>query len=145
MNLFGNDRNALRTTWRTAWQRHAEQLPLEPLQAELVDLMRLHPEYHAALGLQSGLLAGGHGESDSEAAAGAFMHLSLHLALREQLATNRPSGVRAVHARLARRHGEPHSAEHAMIEVLARMLWDAQRAGRAADEREYLEALRRLP
>ena len=31
-----------------------------------------------------------------------------------------------------------------MIEVLATTLWDAQRAGRAPDESDYLERLRRL-
>jgi hypothetical protein len=156
MSLFGNDRDSLRAAWREAWQRHQQQLPLEPLQAQLVDLMVAHPEYHPALGLAAGSGAGTvfdvgaamHAAQDApegEAAANAFMHLSLHLALREQLSTNRPPGIRAEHARLARRHGEPHAAEHAMIEVLARTLWDSQRAGRAPDERAYLESLRRLP
>ena len=31
-----------------------------------------------------------------------------------------------------------------MMEVLGATLWDAQRAGRAPDERAYLERLRRL-
>jgi hypothetical protein len=147
MSLFGNDRDGLRAAWREAWQRHLQQLPLEPLQAQLVDLMQAHPGYHAPLGLTDGLLAappGAQAAAEGEAAANAFMHLSLHLALREQLATNRPAGIRAEHARLARRLGDPHEAEHAMLEVLARTLWDAQRAGRAPDERDYLESLRRL-
>jgi hypothetical protein len=143
MSLFGNDRDSLRAAWREAWQRHGQQLPLEPLQAQLVDLMQAHPEYHAALGLAGGMPAGA--APEGEAAANAFMHMSLHLALREQLGTGRPAGIRAEHERLARRHGGPHPAEHAMIEVLARTLWDAQRAGRAPEERDYLEALRRLP
>ena len=143
MSLFaGNDREQLRATWRSAWQRNEQGLPLEPLQAQLVSLMEAHPEYHAALGLQPLLRPGG--DPQDEAGAQAFMHLSLHLALREQVGTDRPPGIRALHARLAQRKGDPHDAEHAMIEVLARMLWDAQRAGRAPDEPAYLEALRRL-
>jgi hypothetical protein len=148
MSLFGNDRDGLRAAWREAWQRHLQQLPLEPLQVQLVDLMVAHREYHAPLGLTGGLLAAppaAQAAAEGEAAANAFMHLSLHMALREQLSTNRPAGIRAEHARLARRHGDPHAAEHAMLEVLARTLWDAQRAGRAPDERDYLELLRRLP
>jgi hypothetical protein len=146
MNLFaGNDRDGLRAAWREAWQRHLQQLPLEPLQAQLLDLLLAHPQYHAALGLHTGMLAGGHSEFEGEAMANAFMHLSLHLALREQLGTNRPAGIGAVHARLAARRSDPHAAEHAMIEVLARTLWDAQRGGHAPDERDYLESLRRLP
>jgi hypothetical protein len=156
MSLFGNDRDSLRAAWREAWRRHLQQLPLEPLQAQLVDLMVAHPEYHPALGLAANGAAGtvfdtavarqaAHDAPEGEAAANAFMHLSLHLALREQLGTNRPTGIRAEHARLARRHGDPHAAEHAMIEVLAGTLWDAQRAGRAPDDNTYLESLRRLP
>jgi len=143
VSLFAsNDRDQLRAAWRGAWQRHLARLPLEPLQAQLVALMEAHPEYHAALGLQALQLAGA--DAQTEAGAQAFMHLSLHLALREQLGTDRPGGIRALHARLAQRKGDPHEAEHAMIEVLARTLWDAQRAGRAPDEAAYLEALRRL-
>jgi hypothetical protein len=37
-----------------------------------------------------------------------------------------------------------HAAEHRMIEVLASVLWDAQRAGRDAEDAVYLERLRRL-
>jgi hypothetical protein len=140
--LAGNDREQLRATWRSAWQRHQQGLPLEPLQAQLVSLMEAHPEYHAALGLLAMPRPGGDAQDD--AGAQAFMHLSLHLALREQVGTDRPPGIRALHARLAKRKGDTHDAEHAMIEVLARQLWDAQRAGRAPDETAYLEALRRL-
>jgi len=144
MSLFaGNDREQLRAAWRSAWQRHRERLPLEPLQAQLVSLMEAHPEYHAALGLQ-GLPARGE-PAHEEQAAQAFMHLSLHLAVREQVGTDRPPGIRALHARLAHRKGDAHDAEHAMIELLAQALWEAQRSGRAPDETAYLEALRRLP
>ncbi len=135
------DREQLRAAWRTAWHRHQQRLPLEPLQAQLVELIEAHPEYHAALGL--GPLPPGAGAQD-EAGAQAFMHLSLHMALREQVGTDRPPGIRALRARLAQRRGDPHAAEHAMIDVLARTLWDAQRAGRAPDESAYLDALRRL-
>jgi hypothetical protein len=73
-----------------------------------------------------------------------LLHLALHLALREQLATNRPAGIAQVHQRLAAADGDAHAAEHRMIEVLGQVLWDAQRAGRMPDERQYLEALRKL-
>jgi hypothetical protein len=143
--IAGNDREQLRAAWRTAWQRHEARLPLEPLQAQLVSLMEAHPEYHAALGLQPPQPPQPAGsDPHGEAGAQAFMHLSLHMALREQVGTDRPPGIRALHARLAQRRGDPHAAEHAMIDVLARTLWDAQRAGRAPDEAAYLEALRRL-
>jgi hypothetical protein len=70
--------------------------------------------------------------------------MGLHLAIREQVATDRPPGIAAVHAALARRHGGVHHAEHIMIEPLAQTLWEAQRSGNAPDEAGYLERLRSL-
>ena len=73
-----------------------------------------------------------------------FLHMSLHLAIREQCATDRPRGIATVRERLTRQYGQPHDAEHAMLEVLGQTLWEAQRASRAPDEQAYLQALQRL-
>jgi hypothetical protein len=70
--------------------------------------------------------------------------MGLHLAIREQVSTNRPAGITEVHARLAARMGSAHEADHRMLEVLAEALWEAQRAGKAPDEAAYLERLRTL-
>jgi hypothetical protein len=139
MILFADQgREQLRQSWREAWQRHRAALPLEPLQAQIAAVIALHPEYHALLEHDGGaaLEPGG---SDNP-----YLHLALHLALREQVGTNRPAGIAAVHRRLHRSAGSLHAAEHRMMEVLATVLWDAQRAGRAPDEAAYLERLRRL-
>jgi hypothetical protein len=73
-----------------------------------------------------------------------FLHMGLHLGIREQIATNRPAGIRAVFEQLAARDGDAHTAEHRMIDCLAEILWEAQRAGRPPDEMRYLENLRQL-
>jgi hypothetical protein len=70
--------------------------------------------------------------------------MGLHLADREQVATNRPHGIAEVHAKLARQFGGAHEAEHRMLEALAEQLWEAQRGGKAPDENAYLERLRGL-
>jgi hypothetical protein len=70
--------------------------------------------------------------------------MGLHLAIREQVSTDRPAGIAGVHSRLAARMGSVHEAEHRMLEVLAEALWEAQRAGSAPDENAYLERLRTL-
>ena len=139
MIMFADQsRDQLRQGWREAWQRHRSGLPLEPLQAQIVDVIAMHPEYHALLedAAAPAMPAGG--------TENPYLHLSLHLALREQVGTNRPPGIADVHRRLQRKAGSLHAAEHRMIEVLATVLWDAQRAGRAPDESAYLERLRRL-
>jgi hypothetical protein len=70
--------------------------------------------------------------------------MGLHLAVRDQIATDRPPGVRKAFESLAQRTGSAHDAEHRIIECLAQAMWEAQRAGRPPDESAYLEAVRRL-
>jgi len=70
--------------------------------------------------------------------------MGLHLGIREQVATDRPGGIAKIHRALTARHGDPHAAEHRMIDCLAETLWEAQSANRAPDEALYLERLRRL-
>ena len=71
-----------------------------------------------------------------------WLHMGLHLAIREQVATNRPAGIAEVHASLRQAAGGAHEAEHRMLEVLAEQLWEAQRGGKPPDENAYLERLR---
>lgn len=138
--LFGQDRDELRRMYAEAWRKARESLPMSPLEAQIADVVAAHPEYHDAL-------AGTGLERDytgADGAANPFLHMGLHMALREQVATDRPPGVRAVFEALAARLDDAHAAEHRMIECLAEALWEAQRAGTPPDEAAYVERLRRL-
>jgi hypothetical protein len=68
--------------------------------------------------------------------------MGLHLAVRDQVATDRPAGIRAVLQMLTGTLGSAHAAEHRMIECLAEALWNAQRSGLPPDESAYLGKLR---
>jgi hypothetical protein len=140
--MFANaGRDELRRRYVNAWQRHRDGLPLEPLDAQIADVISLHPEYHAAL---EEPLAAGRSFTVEQGQTNPFLHMGLHLAIREQVGTRRPAGIDVVHQRLAQRLGDVHEAEHRMIEVLAETLWEAQRAGKAPNEQLYLERLRTL-
>ena len=138
MIVANQSRQQLRATWLTAWQKHRARELLTPLESQLVSVMELHPEYHR-------WLEDGERASASQAATdNPFLHLSLHLALREQLATDRPPGIKAAFDSLTLRRGDRHDALHRAMDVLGRTLWEAQRSGLAPDEAVYLEAIRRL-
>ena len=140
--IFANtSREELRRRYFTAWQRRREGMPLEPLDAQIADVIELHPEYHALFENPAPL---DQEFTVEQGRVNPFLHMGLHLGVREQIATNRPAGVREIHARLARRLGDPHEAEHRMADLLAETLWNAQREGRAPDEAAYLERLRQL-
>lgn len=135
--IFSQDRSALRKMYSDAWQKLRENLPLSPLEAQIAAVVELHPEYHDDVtsdDLDQNFTPDG-GRTNP------FLHMGLHLGLREQVATNRPAGIARIHEALAAKTGDLHEAEHQMIECLAETLWEAQSQGGAPDERKYLERL----
>jgi hypothetical protein len=139
--LLPNDREGLRRLYLEAWRKRREGLPAEPLEIQLADVIEQHPEYHALL--ERGEDALDQDWTPEQGGTNPFLHMGLHLALAEQVGTDRPRGIAAVHRALARKLGR-HEAEHRMAECLAQALWDAQRNASLPDEAAYLDALRRI-
>jgi len=137
----GQSREQLRRMYLDTWRKFSQRVPLEPLEAQVAAVIAEHPEYVAWLESDAALNAEFAPEGGEQ---NPFLHMGLHLAIREQVATNRPQGIAAIHDTLSKRLGSAHSAEHAMLEPLAETLWEAQRNGRAPDDQVYLEKLRRL-
>ena len=135
-------RDELRRVYIDAWRTHREGLPMEPLEAQVADVIALHPEYQAALEQPDRVVDRDYSPEGGQ--SNPFLHMGLHLAVRDQIATNRPNGIRLAFDALARRMGSAHDAEHRVIECLAEALWEAQRAGRPPDEQAYLERVKAL-
>jgi hypothetical protein len=135
-------RDGLRRMYVEAWRKHRESMPLEPLEDQIVRVLEEHPEYHPVVESAETSI-----DRDFKPEAGQsnpFLHMGLHLAIREQVATDRPMGIAGVHRELVRRAGGGHAAEHRMIDCLGEALWRSQRTGLPPDETAYLESLRRL-
>ncbi len=137
----GSERQALRAVFFRAWRNYREARPLEDLERIVVDIALRHPEYHPVLDDPDAYL-----ERDypvEKAAANPFLHLSLHVAIHEQLAGDRPAGVRAAYQALLTRVHDAHEVEHRMMDCLARTMSEAQRSGTLPKEQDYLECLKR--
>jgi hypothetical protein len=141
LNLFGeNTRDELRQAYSDAWRKQLEGLPLTPLEAMIAGVIGLHPEYQSLVRDPAKALA--HEPAGALALENPFLHMGLHMAVREQISIDRPPGVRALRSQLAVRFGETHHAEHLLMEALAETLWEAQRNGRPPDEVRYLALAR---
>ena len=138
----GQSREQLRRMYAEAWRKYTARQPLEPLEAQVAAVIAEHPEYVPLL--EAGAQALSTDYTPEGGRENPFLHMGLHLAIREQVATDRPPGIAQIHQTLSKRLGDPHAAEHAMLELLAETLWESQRAGRAPDEQRYLERLREL-
>jgi len=133
--IFGNDRNALRRFYCDVWSRHRRGEPLDPLASQIARVIAEHPEYHALLEDEDGAL--GAEFTPEMGRTNPFLHMGMHLALREQTATDRPAGILGIHQMLVSQHG-PHEAEHRMMDCLGEAIWQAP------DEAAYLTCLRAL-
>ena len=139
--MYGNDPKQYRRFFQETWRKHRERLPLQHLEEIVARIIADHPEYHTLLENPDQL---DHDYSPEVGRSNPFLHMGLHIAIQEQLAADRPAGIRALYQRLVQGHADPHHVEHRMAECLAESLWDAQRAGGIPDEAAYLEHLRGL-
>jgi hypothetical protein len=135
----GYTREQLRLSYAEAWRKHLARVPMTPLESLITDVIAHHPEYQSLVGDAEAVQA--FDPSPGAAAENPFLHMGLHLAVREQLSIDRPPGVREIQRALAVRLGE-HDAEHVLMEALAETVWEAQRSGHPPDERRYLERAR---
>jgi len=139
--MFGNNRNELRQVYLTCWQLKNNKLPMDAMQEVVANIVELHPEYHALLENEESV------DQDFSADSGdsnPFLHMSMHIALHEQISTDRPKGINDCYQKLCDLHGGAHDAEHAMMECLGESLWLAQRNQTAPDENNYLVCLKKL-
>ena len=134
-------RDEMRQVYLDVWQKMQRRELLEPMQAMIAEIIEIHPEYHALLEIDAEIRQ--QEFTPEQGQSNPFLHMGMHIALREQAATDRPPGIKAVYHSLVTSKGQ-HQAEHAMMECLGQALWTAQRDNQAPDESAYLDCLRKL-
>ena len=139
--MFNPSRREAREFFFEAWRKHRKREPLTPLEGMAIDVVLMHPEYHPVLDDPDQYLDRDYLPDFGD--TNPFLHMSMHLAVAEQLSIDQPPGIRAAHQRLLERNGESHDALHAILECLAETIWHAQRAGSSPDGKAYLDCLAR--
>lgn len=138
--MFNPSREQVRRFFCDAWKKHIDRLPLVGAEVTAADIAARHPEYQPML-------------SDANTAVekewvpeggemNPFLHLSLHLAIHEQVSIDQPPGIRMAFEQLRARM-DPHAAEHVLLECLGETIWRAQREGQPMDAMAYVDAVRR--
>ena len=136
--LFDPSREQVRNFFCESWRKHRERLILEGAEATAADLIAEHPEYHALLEKPEAAI-----EQEFTPEGGQmnpFLHLSLHLAIAEQISIDQPRGIKAAYFAL-RQKMEVHDAEHAIMECLGEAIWRSQRETAPMDGEAYLECV----
>ena len=139
--MFTPSRDEARRFLIDAWHKYSAGEPLSGLEQTAAQLIAMHPEYHRVLETPDT-----HVDRDYRPEQGdinPFLHLSLHLAVAEQLAIDQPPGIVAHFTRLRDARGDTHEALHAIVECLGEVIWQAQRTGGSPDGAAYLACLER--
>ena len=134
--MFNPSREQVREMFFTAWRRYREGLPLAGMEALALEVILLHPEYHEALEDPDRTR-----DKDYIDESNPFLHMSLHVALEEQLSIDQPPGIVARWRKLLERYGDRHEALHQALECLAEIVWRAQRDNAPPDAQAYLDCL----
>ena len=136
--MFNPSRDQVRDTFFEAWRKYRAGEPLAGIETLALDVILEHPEYHAMLSAPER-----YREKDYLDEGNPFLHMSLHVALEEQLSIDQPPGIAARFQRLHEAAGDRHAALHEALECLAETVWRSQRDTAPPDAGAYLTCLER--
>jgi hypothetical protein len=136
--VFFQDRKKQREFLANSWQKYTSNKPLDLLEQQLVSVIKIHPEYHNLIGnIDSEYLP-------EQGGVNPFLHINLHLALRDQLSINQPKDVKEVHQKLIDQYKDPHIVEHLMMECIAEMIYISQKNNTTMDQESFLNCITSL-
>lgn len=136
--MFDPSRDQVRDMFFGTWQKYRAGQPLAGVESLALDVILQHPEYHGVLSLP-----GKFRDKDYTDETNPFLHMSLHVALEEQLSIDQPPGIVRLFNELLLRKGDKHEALHHALECLAETVWRAQRDQAPPDAAAYLACLER--
>ena len=140
--MLVHDRSDARRYFIEVRRKYSNNQPLEPMESLILDVILAHPEYHSVL--DSGEDALDQDYSPEHGQTNPFLHMSLHITIKEQIQTDRPAGIRDLCDALLEKYGNSHDMEHGVMECLGESLWLAQRNNALPDEQKYLENVKAL-
>ena len=137
--MFNPSRDQVRQFFFEVWGKYRTGQTLTGAEVPALDAVLAHPEYHAILDQPDHYQARDYSPESGE--TNPFLHLSMHLALAEQLSVDQPPGIRMRYQQLRQQYGEEMTAQHAIMDCLGEMIWQVQRHQTAFDSAAYLRCV----
>jgi len=134
--LYSQNRSEQRAFLSNAWVKFQNNESLDPMELQLVEIIKLHPEYHQLIQTTDAEYFPEHGQINP------FLHINLHLALREQLSINQPIEVRLAYDSLLEKIKDPHEVEHILMDCIAELIQLAHKHNSSLDINLYMACLK---
>ena len=136
--LYTQDRSEQRKFLSAAWQKFLNKQVLDQLEDQLTKVIEIHPEYHMLIqNIESDYFP-------EQGEVNPFLHINLHLSLREQLSINQPHGIQEIYKKILGKTRDTHKTEHLMMDCIAEMIFSAQKNNTPMDHQAYVECLKSI-
>lgn len=139
MSLYNPTKDQVRQFFFDTWLKFKAAQPLTDLEKIALEVIQMHPEYHATLDTPEQSMQLQYFPEQGE--TNPFLHMSLHLSVIEQIAINQPIGIKAIFETLRTKYQDPHLAQHDLMDCLAETIWQSQRNNTPLDSAHYLGLL----
>lgn len=137
--MYQANRDEMRQFYFETFRKWKAAQPLTALESQITAVISMHPEYHKNLADHE--LTQGKEYLPEDGLSNPFLHMGLHLAIRDQISTNKPEGIQKHFRRLVTKLGSEHNAEHCLLEILGEFIWESQRSGTPPSDISYLEKI----
>jgi len=134
--LYSQNRSEQRAFLSNAWVKFQNNEVLDPMEFQLVEIIKIHPEYHLLIHTTDAEYFPENGQINP------FLHINLHLAAREQLSINQPIEVRLAYDSLLKKLKDPHEVEHRIMDCIADTLFVSQKNKTNLDINFYIDCLK---
>lgn len=138
--LYGNDREQIRFYYYEAWQKYLKNQSLNELESIIVEVIQQNPEFQYLFEADAYKL----NQNFDNHQVNPFWQMGLHIAIKEQIKSDRPLGIRQIYHQLKQHYESAHKAENIMIHYLEQILIQSQQTGMQPDEYHYLRKLYQL-
>jgi Domain of unknown function (DUF1841) len=140
--VFNPSQADVRRFFCQTYAKHICKQILTPLENIAARWLVEHPEYHADLSDEAAAIARDYPPEGGK--SNPFLHLSMHLSISEQVQADIPAGLKPAYGMALAKIGDPHTTHHAIMEVLGKVLWEAQRHKMQPDMDAFVEGVKRL-
>lgn len=138
--MFNPTRDQARLFFLNTWKKYHQEQPLTDAESIALQWMSRHPEYFPTFDADiEQVLVKDYSVESGE--GNPFLHLSMHLAVAEQVSINQPPGIRSAYQKLCERLGDEHLAAHQVFECLAEQIYQQQKNGTPFDSGRYINCI----
>lgn len=137
--MFKPSREQARQLFFDTWRKYRQREILSGIETIVLEVILLHPEYQNILDDADRYLDKDYSPEMGD--TNPFLHMIMHVAIKEQLSINQPIGICERFSHLQNITGSEHVATHQVMECLAEMMWQAQRNQTAPDATIYFDCI----